>query len=82
MPVGEHRSILSPWLPIGHTFGIFSVPGFLLVTRSEYSQSLLFYWSHVRNIPGPWLPIGHMFAFYTHQPRLDAETFDAYREAL
>jgi hypothetical protein len=28
--------------------GIFSVPGFLLVTRSEYSQSLASYRSHVQ----------------------------------
>jgi hypothetical protein len=35
------RNILSPWLPIGPTFGIFSVPGFLLVARLEYSQSLV-----------------------------------------
>jgi hypothetical protein len=32
---------LSPWLPIGHTFGLFLVPkSLLLVARSEYSQSL------------------------------------------
>jgi hypothetical protein len=24
---------ISPWLPIGHTFCIYPVPGFLLVTR-------------------------------------------------
>jgi hypothetical protein len=40
------------------SIGTFSVLGFLLVTRSEYSQSLASYWSHVRNILSPWLPIG------------------------
>jgi hypothetical protein len=57
-------NILSPWLPIGHTFGIFPVPGFLLVTLSECSQSLASYWSHVRKILSPWLPIGRTFGLY------------------
>jgi hypothetical protein len=59
------RNILSPWLPIGHTFGAFSVPGVLLVTRSEYSHSLASYWSHVRNILISWLPIGHTFGIFS-----------------
>jgi hypothetical protein len=32
--------------PIGHTQGIFSVAGLLLVTRRVYSQCLVSYWSH------------------------------------
>jgi HAD superfamily hydrolase (TIGR01509 family) len=33
--VQVRQNILSPWLSIGHTFGIFSFPGFLLVTRVQ-----------------------------------------------
>jgi hypothetical protein len=33
--------ILSVWSPIGHTEGIFSVSGILLVTRRVYSQCLV-----------------------------------------
>jgi hypothetical protein len=32
-------NIVSLWFPIGHTFGIFAVPGFLLVTRSRSCTS-------------------------------------------
>jgi hypothetical protein len=34
------QNIRSPWRSIGHTFGVFSVPGFLLVTHSEYRSKL------------------------------------------
>jgi hypothetical protein len=48
------RNILSPWLPIGYKFGTLAVPGFLLVKRWEYSQSLASYWSYVWNILSPY----------------------------
>jgi len=59
------KTILSPWHPFGHTFGIFSVPSFLWVTRSAYYQSLASYWSHVRHILSPWHPIGHMLGIFS-----------------
>jgi hypothetical protein len=57
--VDPDRYILSVWPPIGHTQGIFSVSGLLLVTRRAYSQCLVSYWSHAGHILSVWSPIGH-----------------------
>jgi hypothetical protein len=46
----EKREVLSE---------IFSVVGLLLVTRREYSQWLVSYWSHAGYILSVWSPIGH-----------------------
>jgi hypothetical protein len=59
----HHWNILSPWLPFGHTFGIFSVPGFLLATRSseaaaEAARRTL---QNIQNTPLNTYTIGNLF---------------------
>jgi hypothetical protein len=63
------RNILSPWFPVGHTFGSIIIKMLMPVKQNSVtilrvpiewcSHSLALYWSHVRNILTPyWLPIG------------------------
>jgi hypothetical protein len=52
--------------PVCKALGFFgAVASPLSVPRSEYSQSLAFYWSPVQNILSPWLPIGPPFGIFS-----------------